>query len=306
MTINEYSETFEGRKVVNFSHGDTPQPADANVVYRLVQDWEAEETQAELLQDFFSKVPPGQVEALVIGAWGESQENSPQEYLDGLIARRAELPNLKALFVGDMTYEDCEISWIVQTGYNALLDAFPQLEVLRVRGTTEGLELKPFKHAALRKLVIEGGGLGNDIVAAIAASELPALEHLELWLGSEDYGFDGDLDTYVKAVTALRPERLKVLALRNAEIADDLARWLAQQPWIAQLELLDLSKGTLGDTGAQALLESPHLAGLGKLDLSHHYISAPMQEKLRAMPLTVVLDDAQEEDEYGRFVEVGE
>ncbi|PJK11403.1 hypothetical protein CO608_02860 [Lysobacteraceae bacterium NML08-0793] len=306
MTINDYSENFFGRKVVNFSVGDTPQPADDNVVYRLVQDWEAEETQAELLQDFFSKVPPGQVEALVIGAWGESQENSPQEYLDGLIARRAELPNLKALFVGDMTYEDCEISWIVQTGYNALLEAFPQLEVLRVRGTTEGLELKPFKHGALRKLVIEGGGLGNDIVEAIAASELPALEHLELWLGSEDYGFDGDLDTYVKAVTALRPERLKVLALRNAEIADELAKWLAEQPWIAQLELLDLSKGTLGDAGAQALLESSHLAGLGKLDLSHHYISAPMQEKLRALPFDVVLADAQEEDEYGRFVEVGE
>lgn len=306
MTINDYSESFFGRKVVNFAYGDTPQPTAANVVYRLVQDWEAEETQAELLQDFFSKVPPAQVEALVIGPWGESQENSPQEYLDGLIARRAELANLKALFVGDMTYEDCEISWIVQTGYNALLDAFPQLEVLRVRGTTEGLELKPFKHAALRELVIEGGGLSAEVMAAVAASELPALKKLELWLGTEEYGFDGDIGTCKQLLEAIEPQRLEVLALRDSEIADELAQLLAGQPWLGKLAVLDLSKGTLGDVGAQALLDSPYLAGLGKLDLSHHYISEPMQAKLRALPFEVVLDNPQEEDEYGRFVEVGE
>ncbi|PJK12712.1 hypothetical protein CO614_03985 [Lysobacteraceae bacterium NML120232] len=305
MTINDYSENFFGRKVINFSVGDTPQPAGADVVYRLVQDWEATETQSELLTEFFSKVPPASVEALVIGAWFESYDSSPQEYLDGLIARRAELPNLKALFVGDMTYEDCEISWITQTSYNALLDAFPQLEVLRIRGSG-GLVLEPFKHASLRELVIESGGLPARVIDAVAASELPALKKLELWLGTDEYGFDGDIDTCKRLLAAIDPQRLEVLALRDSEIADEVAVLLASQPWLGKLSLLDLSKGTLGDVGAQALLDSPYLAGLGKLDLSHHYISEPVQAKLRALTFPVVLADAQEEDEYGRFVEVGE
>ena len=52
------------------------------------------------------------LDALIIGAWSEAHDASPQGYLDGLIERRAELPALRALFVGDMTFEDCEISWI--------------------------------------------------------------------------------------------------------------------------------------------------------------------------------------------------
>lgn len=303
MTIGEYTQTYRGKPVVDFRMGD--KASDGDVVYRLYQEYDSEESQSELLAHLFSQVAPGSIEALIIGPWSEAHDDGPEGYLNGLIARRDELSALRALFVGDMVCEDCEISWIIQCAYNPLLEAFPQLQSLRIRGSSS-LQLQAFEHAHLQELAIECGGLPSTIVEAIAASKLPALRHLELWLGDENYGFDGDLSTYQRLLQAVGPERLDYLGLRDACISDELATWLATQPWLGSLKVLDLSLGTIGDTGAQALAESPHLGGIERIDLSHHYISAAWQQKLQALPCTVVLDDPEEEDDGERYVAVAE
>lgn len=303
MTIGEYTQTYRGKPVVDFRMGD--KASDGDVVYRLYQEYDSEESQSELLAHLFSQVAPGSIEALIIGPWSEAHDDGPEGYLNGLIARRDELSALRALFVGDMVCEDCEISWIIQCAYNPLLEAFPQLQSLRIRGSSS-LQLQAFEHAHLQELAIECGGLPSTIVEAIAASKLPALRHLELWLGDENYGFDGDLSTYQRLLQAIGPERLDYLGLRDACISDELATWLATQPWLGSLKVLDLSLGTIGDTGAQALAESPHLGGIERIDLSHHYISAAWQQKLQALPCTVVLDDPEEEDDGERYVAVAE
>ena len=139
---------------------------------------------------------------------------------------------------------------------------------------------------------------------------MPQLEHLELWLGTDDYGFSGDVDLYRKVLAQLAVPTLKYLGLRDAEIADDLAVWLTEEPLVAQLDILDLSLGTIGDTGAAALLNGSQLGNLKRLDLSHHYISEENQAKLKALPFAVALDDPQEADEDDgetyRYVAVGE
>ncbi|KAB8198503.1 hypothetical protein FKV24_001690 [Lysobacter maris] len=303
MTIGEYTQTYRGKPVVDFRMGD--KASDGDVVYRLYQEYDSEESQDELLAHLFSQVDPGSIEALIIGPWSEAHDDGPEGYLNGLIARRDELSALRALFVGDMTYEDCEISWIIQCGYNPLLEAFPLLQSLRIRGSSS-LELRAFEHAHLQELAIECGGLPSTLVEAIAGSKLPALRHLELWLGDENYGFDGELATYQRLLQAIGPERLDYLGLRDACISDALATWLATQPWLGSLKVLDLSLGTIGDTGAQALVESAHLGGIERIDLSHHYISAAWQQKLQALPCTVVLDDPEEEDDGERYVAVAE
>ncbi|WP_022971450.1 STM4015 family protein, partial [Xanthomonas maliensis] len=292
-----------GKRVVDFR---VDQPASGgDVVYRLRQEYDGEDTQAALLDSLLAQVDPASIQALVIGAWRESQEEGPSGYLQRLIERRDELPALRALFVGDMTYEDCEISWIIQTDYTPLLAAFPALESLRIRGSSN-LVLTPFTHARLQELAIECGGLPSAIVQAIAASTLPSLRHLELWLGVEDYGYDGDLGTYQQLLAAIGPERLRYLGLRNAANSDELARWLAVQPWLGTLETLDLSLGTIGDAGARALVESTQLGQLQRIDLSHHYISADWQARLAALPATVILEDPEEEDDGERYVAVSE
>lgn len=305
MTADSYSSTFFGKPVRDFSYGQAVKRS-TSVVHRLVQEYEAKESQQQVLADYLSKVTPATLEALVIGAWAQVTEEDPQEFLDALVQRQPELTEFKALFVGDMSSEECEISWIHQGDYRQLLNAFTQLEVLRIRGSTD-LRLPVFEHHTLRELAIECGGLPSSIVRNIQNSTLPSLRHLELWLGAEDYGYDGKPADYIDLLRHIRPERLRYLGLCNASIADELAEYLAQQPWLGKLHTLDLSMGTLGDKGATALVESPHIAGLKVLDLNHHYIaSKSLLEKLRALPLQLRIDEAQEEDDGERYVEVSE
>lgn len=307
MTVNDYAERYRDQPVVEFRMGGQARGND--VVYRLTQDYDSQESQTELLDSLLGQTDPGGIRNLIIGPWSEAHDDSPQAFLDRLIERRSELGALQGLFVGDMTYEDCEISWIIQCGYNGVLDAFPQLRSLRIRGSTR-LELQAFAHEHLEELAIECGGLPSRIVEAIAASRLPALRRLELWLGDDNYGFDGDLGTYAKLLDAIAPERLEYLGLRNAQISDALAVHLAAQPWLASLKTLDLSMGTIGDVGAKALFESPYVRSLGTLDLSHHYIGEEWRKKLATLPCKVVLADEQDEDQDGeesyRYVQVAE
>lgn len=302
MTIGQNLEHFAGKPVVDFEGNKSA----SDVVYRLRQDYDDERSQSEILDAFFAVIAPASVESLVIGAWADGPETNPQDYLDGLVARKDELGALRALFVGDITYEENEISWILQGDYAALLQAFQKLEVLRIRGS-EQLVLAPFDHSHLRELAIETGGLPRAIVNNLKLSQMPALKHLELWLGDSGYGFDGSLADYRELLAAIDGSRLSYLGLRNAQISDELAEWLASEPWTGHLQELDLSMGTLGDAGAQALLDSPYLEQLAVLNLSHHYIGEPMQAKLRAKFRKVLLDDAQEpEDDGDRYVEVSE
>ncbi len=304
MTISDHAQRFAGRQVRDYERG---QPVDAapDIVYRLSLEYDAGMTMAELLDEFLGQVDKGRLEALVIGAWEEPQETGPNAALDALADRAAELPNLTALFVGDITFEECEISWIIQGDYGRLLAAFPRLERLHVRGSSS-LVWPVVTHPGLKHLVLESGGLPSSVLNALAESSMPALEHLELWLGTSDYGFDGDLSQVQAAVERLRTPGLRYLGLRDAEIADQLAQWIAGVPWITSLGVLDLSLGTLGDEGAKALLASPAIRKLPRVDLSHHYISGELQANLKAVMPGVVLDDVQEQDGDYRYVAVGE
>ena len=308
MTISDSTTTFHNKKVVQYD-SDLPFDASPGIVYRVSLDYDDTRKMEELIAGFLDKADRNALEALIIGMWGDPYESGADEAMATLIARAAELPNLRAVFVGDMTYEECEISWIVQGSYKPLLDAFPQLEELRIRGGNE-LDIEPFAHQHLRKLTIESGGLDQKIAEALAQSSMPRLEHLELWLGTDEYGFSGDVALYRKVLAQLAVPTLRYLGLRDAQIADELAAWLANEPLVAQLDTLDLSLGTIGDAGAEALLQGTQLGKLKRLDLSHHYISEENQAKLTALPCEVVLDDPQEDDEDDgesyRYVAVGE
>ena len=308
MTISDSTTTFHGKKVVQYDAGIAFDPS-PDVVYRLSLEYDDEGHMPDMIAEFLGKADKATLEALIIGMWGEPYEAGADEVIAALASHAPQLPRLRALFVGDMTYEECEISWIVQGSYKPLLDAFPLLEELRIRGGNE-LGLDAFAHQNLRKFTIESGGLDQKIAQALAASSMPKLEHLELWLGSDDYGFSGDVALYKKVLAQLATPTLRYLGLRDSHIADELAAWLANEALLATITTLDLSLGTIGDVGATALLQGTQLGNLTRLDLSHHYISEENQEKLKALPFEVVLDDPQEDDEDDgevyRYVAVGE
>lgn len=170
-----------------------------------------------------------------------------------------------------------------------------------------GLELAPLRHEALRELTFESAGLPADVVRAVGASDLPALGHLELWLGVAQY-VDTTVDDLAPILAGARLPRLTTLGLRAADLADQIAEELAGAPVVARLHTLDLSLGTLTDRGGEALLTGQPLTHLKKLDLHFHYLSDEIAARIVAeLPDTDVdVPDQQREFDDFRYIAAGE
>ncbi|MFI6163673.1 MULTISPECIES: STM4015 family protein [unclassified Micromonospora] len=315
MSVLSHAESFAGLRVVQVP-ADGPLPAvDGPVAWRIDHaDWgdTNEHVPCPRFRDAFDRFVDAvgeSVQALVVGSWGYAAVNPAP--LDQLCAAAPRLPNLTALFFGDIVSEECEISWMRVGDVSRLLTAYPKLEVLRVRGG-EDFRFSPVRHGRLRRLEVESGGLSGDFVRAVLDSELPALTDLELWLGVEYYGGDTTVDDLAPLLAGQRFPALRRLGLCNAEHADEIAEALAAAPVVRRLELLDLSLGTLSDRGALALAGGQPLTHLTKLDLSHHYVSDEVVAAVRAaVPgVTVDLSDPQEpdidDDEEHRYTAVSE
>lgn len=231
---------------------------------------------------------------------GEATDETSSYPIGLVIAAADRLTSLEAIFVGDMTSEEHEISWIEQCDVTALLTAFPALLELGVRGGTD-LRFSPLKHDRLRSLTIETGGLPVGVIRGILDSELPALERLDLWLGVSEYGGDADVADLAPLLSGSRFPRLHHLGLRNSELQNEIAGAVASAPVVAQLRTLDLSNGTLGDEGAAALLEGQPLTHLERLDLHHHFLTEPMERRIKEAlePHGVQVDLSEREVPWG-------
>jgi hypothetical protein len=301
VTINEHLTTFAGLPIVEVD--DERSPADpAAVAWRIdLEEFDADTSEFEAaLEKVLERAGPGGPAALVVGEWGSSYESGfPAELL---IRDASRFSGLRALFIGEMTYEQCEISWINQGDLTPVLEAFPRLERLWVRGA-QGLTLEPGRHAALRELVLQSGGLPTPVIRSVSACDLPALEHLELWLGVANYGGDARADDLATILGGRTLPALRHLGLCNAEIADEVAAAVAAAPVVARLDRLDLSLGTLGDAGAEALLTGQPLTHLSALDLHHHFMTAETAQRVvDELPgVAVDISDQQKEERWGRY-----
>jgi hypothetical protein len=227
-----------------------------------------------------------------------------------LVAAHSELKSLEALFIGDIVGEESEISWIRQSDMSPLWNAYPNLLSFRVRGM-DGLSLGALRHQKLRSLVVETGGLPRRVLEQVCRADLPDLEHLELWLGDDGYGWESSPDELQPILDGVRFPRLKYLGLRDSCVADEVAKLVAESPILDRIETLDLSLGTLGDEGALALAASAKLAKLKYLDIHHHYVSDGALAKLKVTGIRLNVDDRREPDDWGdeelhRYVAVSE
>jgi hypothetical protein len=220
--------------------------------------------------------------------WGgvDSVDQNSAPIVEALVAARDKLPNLKHLFLGDIVTEENEVSWIQQSDVSPLFEAYPQLEEFRVRGSND-LSFGTLKHKNLKTLTIECGGLPVRVLREICAAKLPALEHLELWLGEERYGWDGTVEDLQPLLTGKLFPKLRYLGLRDSSIADAVAAAVAKAPVLKKIRVLDLSLGNLGDEGARALVESPAVAKLEKLDIHHHFVSDNIVAQLKALGIEI-------------------
>jgi len=306
VTISENATSFFDHPIRDFAGSDDW--GGPSLAYRLRTTWEDESNVLiKRLEKLAEQRDAGKLEALVIGSWqGSESDQSSEEIVKGLVVQQAKLAGLRALFLGDITYEENEISWIEQSDVSPLLKAYRQLELFRVRGGNR-LVFSRVRHEKLAGLIIETGGMPRSLIREVCRCEFPNLQHLELWLGVENYGWDGGVEDLQPILTGTLFPKLQYLGLRNSDIVDDIIPVIVNAPILRQLNTLDLSNGTLSDVGAQAFLQLPQDIPLKELNLSHHYMTEEMVKKLRKnLKCQVVADDPQNPDEEWRGVLVSE
>jgi hypothetical protein len=304
----ENATTFAGYPVVDWNPEDNTIEDWAGTAVAIRTDWDDDQKGKGWMGKFNAllKHPEvGKIPALVVGMW--HYEDTILTIVDALVDNKKVFASLKAIFLGDITSEENEISWIKQDDVSSLWGAYPNLEYLTIRGG-DGLKLGEIKLPKLKSLRIESGGLNAEVVRAVGEAKLPELESLVLWLGTSGYGATSTIADLKGFYDCAGFPKLKYLGLCDSEMANAVAEFMATAPALERLDVLDLSLGVLNDEGALALLTSPNIHNLKKLDIHHHFCSRAMVDKLEAMQkdsLEVDASDRQTDNDW-RFVAVGE
>ncbi len=241
---------------------------------------DGEKNAGTIVEDILSDTEFAELTEVVIGDWGGAWEDDCQAIIDGIVKHADRFSHIDSLFIGDMDYECCEVSWIMQGDYSELWAAMPQLRSLTIKGSTD-LELGKISHENLEELTIICGGLPEEVLMSIQEAHLPNLRKLLLYLGVEDYGFDGDADRIRTFLEQSDFPRLVYLGLTDSEIQDELAEVVLESKYISQIRTLDLSMGSLTDKGGELLLTKlPSHPNIEALDVHYHYMSDEMVRKL--------------------------
>ena len=306
MQTDSHLEEWFGLPVEQITEETTFAPADKIYYFGFSYDDEDVDP-VEALEQYLQSPDVSETIAIVTGMDNEGGSDTTQSrFLDLLDAHKSKLPKLRGLFLGDILQEENEMSWIKQDDISRALTIFPGLEELRARGQ-DGLQFKSCRHIGLTKLVIETGGMPKEVLHGIAGSVFPELEHLELWLGTDEYGFDGEFEDVLPLLNPALFPKLKHLALGNSSIQNEIAAAVADAPILDQLESLDLSLGVMTDEGAAPLLASKRIRNLKHLNLHRNYLSDEVAAQFQQLGIEVDVGGQEEgEDEDERYVAVGE
>lgn len=241
---------------------------------------------------------------IVIGCWGDAcdADSSAQPLIDAFVENASHFSGIKSLFIGDMEYEDCELSWIEQGDYSGLWKAMPQLEKLTIKGSSGNFNLGPIEHDGLKELVIISGGLPVRILKQIAQAKLPSLEVLKLYLGIDNYGGDAELTDIEAFLADSDFPKLRYLGLLDSEEEDEIAKLVLKSKYMKQLDSLDFSYGCLTDKGGQLICNAlSEESGIKNLYIEYHYMSAKVVRELEGLGekgIATNICDAQKADEY--------
>ena len=199
-------------------------------------------------------------------------------FIDIFIEAKNQLSKLKALFWGDPQddpYKDTSRDKLTRN-MSLVLEAYPNLEILHIRGDAKGDYYDPLgsclsftlaEHHYLKTLIIETNFLPESTVNEIVNLNLPNLEYLELWIGNAGL----DAVSLIPKISEQFP-KLQYLGIRSCEDADEVAKALVSSPLIERLKILDLSMGEMTNQGVEYLLNCPAVNQLHTLNLSMNYI----------------------------------
>lgn len=238
-------------------------------------DWEGDDVDIPKLLEELMTSPTGRfLTSLNIGM-ANTMDDGENDYTD-IIKRLLKLDGtsrLRRLYIGDVTQEECEVSWIEIGDVSKLWPKLSKLQSLTLRGGS-GVKLGSIALPELRELTIITGGLDKKNLAAICNAKWPKLEKLDLWFGSKSYGANTTLKDLKPIFDGKVFPKVKHLGLNNCEFTDEIAQQLPTAKILKQLQVLDLSDGCMTDAGVKAMADAKgafqHLA---RLDLSNNYLS---------------------------------
>ncbi len=266
----------------------------------------------EILQDFkFNNIEAFQCKY--------ARPTSEKLVANALINAKERLKNIKALYIGDKHDYEYNVSNVILGNMSPILEAYPNLEALQVRGfgyDLNYLSFTPLRHKCLQTLIVETGYmLESKIIDQICELELPALEYLELWLGNdeeyepqyyEDRNPDDDfnsikqsaLNNLLPIITGKAFPNLKYLGLRSCNYSNAIAELIVHSPLLDNLVVLDLSMGNLTDEGADFFLDCPNINQLHTLDVSMNILSSEVVKELSNLKCRVITEMQAKDSSY--------
>ena len=255
------------------------------------------ENDVKLLDKILKDKHLSEYKQITIGCW-DYEGDDCSALLQGLIENKDKFAQIEGLFWGDIEQEEQEISWIEQADLSPLLDSMPKLKDLKIKGTNN-LRLGKTSRPELRSLEIISGGMPTEVVEDILASDFPNLEKLILYVGVEDYGFEGDIEIFRPLFSKERFPKLTYLGLVNSEEQDSIVEMFLESDILPQLETMDISAGTLKDEGAQLLLDNmDKIVHLKFINTRYNYLSKDMKKQLQNLPMKIDIAETEEADEY--------
>lgn len=267
-------------------------------------DWDGYED-GKTNEDLFGEILENLsgVRHITVANWeGAFECETSQAVLDWLVENSDKLTQVESLRIADMDWEECEISWIEHGSYSKLWAALPNLKHLTIQGAT-GLQLGDIASDKLETLEIISGGLNKNCIAEIKRATLPNLRKLNLYLGVDNYGFDGGPEDIQALLTESNFPKLEYLGICNSEIATDVVKAVLASKYAGQVTTLDISKSVFEDDSGEALLAGAGaLTNLKLLDISYHYLSNEMMCKLSLnLPFALNANDPQGDDEEYKY-----
>lgn len=246
---------------------------------------------------------------LTVGMFNHEGENH-YPVVTSALAKAGPKPSLRSLFLGDFEYPDeTEISWAEVGDVSKVWALYPNLEKLELQGAA--IALGKIDAPKLKSLILRTGGLPTAALKSVAAAKLPSLEHLEIWLGDDNYGGDSTFEDFAPLLSEGRFPALRHLGVVNCAYVGKVVAVLARTGLLAQLKSLDLSKGTLVDSEASVIeAEKIAFSHLASLDLSENILTDEGAQKLAGVCEKVDISGQRagdmDEDEDSRYVAVGE
>jgi hypothetical protein len=271
---DRHATIFADRQVVNFELGmEIFNPKATAYALREERGWWYSANRVSIQDRWYALLQDpraNEVEALVFG-YGICGF----DYIRFLVENHQWFDSLKALFLGDIEDREQMISELsFGKDISQILSVYPDLEILQIRcgGYSDSLYFSEWWHDRLKTLRIESGGLNRNAIIGLCQLDLPALEYLELWTGSEEYGSTSSVEDLIPILSGEKFPKLKFLGIKNCEYTNEVVSELVKSPLLESTIELDLSMGTLDMEGFSTLIRCPRINDLDKINLTRNFL----------------------------------